>query len=79
MTQLNAISQVANGYLNEFNRLARQNQAAGMELQTECALEALAEVAHRCGYDALYEEIAERKNALWLHAPMASITAGGEV
>ncbi|OYD24716.1 hypothetical protein [Oceanimonas baumannii] len=79
MTQINTISQVANGYLNEFNKLARQNKAAGMELQTECALEALAEVAHQSGYDALYEQITERKNALWLHAPMASITAGGEV
>lgn len=76
MQQNIIIRQLANEHITHFNKLARSGQAASMELQTEVVLETLAELAYRNNLMALYEQINERKHALWLHAPMASITAG---
>ncbi|WP_445399912.1 hypothetical protein [Zobellella sp. An-6] len=77
MTQTNAIRQVANDFLAQYNRLACRGQAATLELQTECVLEALAEVAHRCGQNELYRQITDRQHQLEQHTVLAPITAMG--
>ncbi|MFP2768358.1 hypothetical protein [Oceanisphaera sp. KMM 10153] len=79
MQQITLIRQMANEHLAEFNRLACKGLAAGTELQTECALETLAELAHRSGFDELYQQITNRQHKLELHTVLAPITTrGGE-
>lgn len=80
MQQITIIRQMANEHLADFNRMARKGIAESTELQTECVLETLAELAHRSGFNELYQQITDRQHKLELHTVLAPITArGGEV
>lgn len=79
MHHITAICEQTNEYISEFNRLAAKGMAAGLETQTESALEALAELAYRLGHAELFSEITSRQHLLELHQPLALIAdCGGE-
>lgn len=79
MHQMTLIRQMANEHLSQFNRLVTKGLAGSTELQTEVALETLAELAHRSGYSELYRQITDRQHLLELHTVLAPITVrGGE-
>lgn len=77
MPHIRVLRQLANEHIAQFNHLAAKGMAASIELQTECALETLSEVACRCNYSALYVAISERKNQLEHHRILSPITVMG--
>lgn len=77
MQHITVLRQLANEHISHFNDLAAKGMARSIELQTECVLETLAEVAYRCNYKALYRAIADRKNQLELHRILSPITVMG--
>ena len=81
MTQLNAICKAANGRIQAYNHLVRNQQSRSIELQTECALEVLAELADDLGALAMYQQITDRMHQLDKHRVLAPITVseGGGV
>lgn len=79
MQHITLIRQMANEHLAQFNRLVCKGMAASLEVQTETALETLAELAHRSGFNELYRQITDRQHLLELHTVLDLITArGGE-
>lgn len=77
MTQLSAIRKAANWRIKNYNHHVRCHQASGIELQTECALEVLAELADDLGAFAMYQQITHRMHQLEKHQVLAPITAMG--
>lgn len=77
MTQLNAIRKAANSRINAYNHLVRNQQSRSIELQTECALEVLAELADDLGALAMYQQITDRMHQLDQHRVLAPITVMG--
>lgn len=77
MPHIRVLRQLANEHIAQFNHLAAKGMAKSVELQTECTLEALAEVAYRCHYSALYAAISDRKNQLEQHRILSPITVMG--
>lgn len=71
MQHITLIRQMANDHLAQFNRFADKGRAEGLELQTEVALETLAELAYRLGDAELYRQITDRQHLLELHQPLA--------
>ena len=77
MTQLNAIRKAANSRIGAYNHLVRNQQSRSIELQTECALEVLAELADDLGALAMYQQITDRMHQLDQHRVLAPITVMG--
>lgn len=76
MQQITIIRQMANEHLADFNRLTLKGVAESAELQTECVLETLAELAHRSGFNELYQQITDRQHKLELHTVLDLIAVG---
>lgn len=77
MQHITVLRQLANEHIHQFNRLVTKGMAASIEVQTETALETLAEVADRCGCAELYSQITDRQHLLELHQVIAPITSRG--
>ena len=77
MTQLTAIRKAANARISNYNYLVRCQRSKNIWLQTECALEVLAELADELGAQAMYQQITERMQQLDEHRILAPVTAMG--
>ena len=77
MTQLNAIRKAANERIKNYNQLVRCQQSRGIELQVECALEVLAELADELGALGMYQQITDRLHKLDQHRVLSPITVMG--
>lgn len=77
MTYIHAIRKAANDRINHYNQLVRRHQSRNMWLQTECALEVLAELADELGAGAMYQQITDRMHQLEQHRILAPITVMG--
>ncbi|MBU3824162.1 MAG: hypothetical protein H9917_04990 [Candidatus Oceanisphaera merdipullorum] len=77
MQQITVLRQLANEYITLFNQHAAKGMANSIELQTETALEALAEVAYRNQYAALYRAISDCKNQLEQHRIISPVSVVG--
>lgn len=77
MQHITVLRQLANEHIHQFNRMTAKGLAASVEVQTETALETLAEVAERCGYPELYRLITDRQHLLELHDILPLITVMG--